>query len=276
MSVKRAVTTIQKLYPVAYSETAWDNTGLLLDSTSVGRVDSTRLRILLTIDLTQRVVQEAIASSVGLIIAYHPFLFKKFNKIEPSVIPQHDSLIKLIKAGISVYSPHTAVDSVRYGVNDWLIEGVSDKSNVSDIEIISPNKTNAEVGTGRVVSLRESIKLDNLLNGLKKHLGVENLLIGSTRKNYAAVNVKKVAICAGSGSGVFSQIQDDDVDVYLTGELSHHEGLALKEVGKVVILANHSNTERGYLVRMKELLEAEIKDADFIISKEDEDTYDFI
>lgn len=263
MSIKRAVSVIQKLYPVAYSETAWDNTGLLVDCSS--NVRDKPLKVLLTIDLTKKVVDEAIKKDIELIVAYHPFLFKKFNKIEPS-IPQHESLIRLIQNGISVYSPHTSVDSVRHGVNDWLLEGLKEKGEVS---VICPNATNPDVGVGRIIRLEQTLTIKQIIDRLKFHLGVKDLLLGTTQS--LDTPMRTIAVCAGSGGSVFEKAV---ADCYVTGELSHHEGLSLKEKGCTVILANHSNTERGYLIKMKQLM-TEL-DGEIYISEADEDTYRFI
>lgn len=63
------------------------------------------------------------------------------------------------------------------------------------------------------------------------------------------MNIGSIGICAGSGGSLFSQMEKDgeDVDLYFTGELSHHEALAAIEKGKCVICLFHSNTERGFL-----------------------------
>ena len=56
--------------------------------------------------------------------------------------------------------------------------------------------------------------------------------------------ISKIAICAGSGASVLGGV---DADVYLTGEMSHHEVLEAKAAGKHTILCEHTNTERGFL-----------------------------
>lgn len=68
--------------------------------------------------------------------------------------------------------------------------------------------------------------------------------------------VQTVAICAGSGGSLFRGIQ---ADVFFTGELSHHEALAISESNSSAILCGHSNTERGYLKVIKQLLTKELE-----------------
>lgn len=272
MSLKRAVNAIQKLYPLRYADSTWDNTGLLVDSSSSTiATSSSNTSILLTIDLTKAVVEEAINHKVQLIIAYHPFIFRGIKKIEPFANPQHDSLIKLISNGISVYSPHTAIDAAKGGVNDWLIEGVTSIDNVESKEIIEPNSEDPQnVGMGRYITLSNPIELKDIVASVKHHLGLQHLQLATNDIN---APIKTVAICAGSGGGVFNQLKGKPVDLYLTGELSHHEVLSLKESGSSVIAAHHSNTERGYLKIVQQQLQNELTDTKIIVSSKDSDPY---
>ncbi|KAH3680326.1 hypothetical protein WICMUC_000393 [Wickerhamomyces mucosus] len=258
MSRARLLKHLDKIYPLRFAE-SWDNVGLLVDSPSI----SQNLKILLTIDLTKSVVQEAISQNYNFIIAYHPFIFSGIKKINQSN-PQHESLIKLIQNNISVYSPHTSIDAIKGGVNDWLVEGVS--KNNENVKIL--DEVEEGVGCGRLVTLSESIKLNELINKIKIHLNVDNLLLSTNNQNK---EIKTIAICAGSGSSVFKGV---DADLYFTGELSHHEVLYYKESDKAVICANHSNTERGYLQIVKNDLEKE--GFQVSVSVEDKDPFQFV
>lgn len=93
----------------------WDNVGLLVEPSKPKPIQ----RILLTIDLTDAVLDEAIKKKTQMIVAYHPPIFEPIKRIE-----WRSKLIPLIKHGIAVYSPHTALDAVPGGVNDWLLEGL--------------------------------------------------------------------------------------------------------------------------------------------------------
>ena len=262
-SLQRVVTALEGLYPLKYANHTWDNTGLLVDSSNENST-STTANIMLTIDLTESVADEAIANNINIIVAYHPFLFRKFNKITPDNNSQHRSLIKLIQNNISVYSPHTAVDAAIGGVNDWLAKGIINEGITT--EVIEKDATNDNIGMGRIVTLANPLSLMDIVNNIKKSLGIEYLQLITPNKDTL---VKKIALCAGSGSGVFDNIKDNEsIDLYYTGELSHHEQLAYLTNNKSVILCGHSNTERGYLKVMKELLSSKI-DGTVIISEKD-------
>lgn len=262
---------MNKLYPLKYADKSWDNTGLLIDS-SVEDGDpssSDKATILLTIDLTESVAREAIENRCNVIIAYHPFLFRKFNRIEPTKNSQQRTLMKLIQHNISVYSPHTSVDAAKGGVNDWLVEGVSRGSTILKTEVIVPDKSGAEgYGMGRIVEFEEPVALEQVVQRIKKSLGIQHFQL-TTRNDVHETTVKRIALCAGSGSGVFTEIQSD-VDLYYTGELSHHELLAYSESDKTTITCGHTNTERGFLgACMLPSLQKELPDVKIFTSVND-------
>lgn len=269
--LKSLIESITKLYPSSYADASWDNTGLLIDC-SVSKTLIEKPKVLLTIDLTASVAQEAVEKDCNLILAYHPFIFPSWKRLSPWSNPQHQSAIKLIQNGISVYCPHTAVDAAKNGVNDWLANSlVADKSILESsvsIEKVAPKQgeEESEVGYGRVVKFTKEISLLSIILEVKKSLEIENVQL-ALKSSPAQYKVQSVALCAGSGSGVFKSLKED-VDLYLTGEMSHHEVLRLKEMGKAVIVCNHSNTERGFL---KKVMQEELTHAgvDCIVSTTD-------
>lgn len=110
-------------YPTALADNAWDNTGLLLEAPFVpGRRQSNT--VLLTIDLTKAVADEAIALQSSIIIAYHPIIFRGLKSLTLAN-SQQQTLLRLASHGISVYSPHTAVDAAPGGLGDWLADIVT-------------------------------------------------------------------------------------------------------------------------------------------------------
>lgn len=284
VQLQKIVGSITKFYPAELADSAWDNTGLLIDCSVEETTPITNPKVLLTVDLTQEVAQEAIEKDCSVIIAYHPFIFPSFKSIAPTKNPQHKSMLKLIQNGISVYSPHTAVDAAKGGVNDWLAEGLGKFQQGSIAQSISIEAARAcpgdeSIGYGRLVTLAgDGIKLSDLIANIKTALGLEHFQVSSNYASQSDKLVKTVGLCAGSGSGVFKALspkQQEAVDVYYTGELSHHEVLRLKELGKIVITCNHSNTERGYLaaVMQKNLKNEGI---DTIVSVTDHDPLVFV
>ncbi|KAG0679617.1 hypothetical protein C6P43_001605 [Kluyveromyces marxianus] len=262
--LKNVLGKIAQLYPESYADSAWDNTGLLIDCSVESEQPQTVVqpKVLLTVDLTESVANEALDYGCNLIVAYHPFIFPSWKKLTPYQNPQHASAIKLIQNGISVYSPHTAVDAAKNGVNDWLSStlGGNVLSNMA-IERVNAvqGEEEHEVGYGRVVKLAEPVSLQDIIKNVKSALDIPYVQV-ATKTNVEEHMIQKIALCAGSGSGVFKNLRED-VDLYYTGELSHHEALRYKESGKAVIVCNHSNTERGFIrkVMLPSLLESGVE-----------------
>lgn len=105
---------------------------------------------------------------------------------------------------------------------------------------------------GRIVRFEKPIPLPAIIDRIGLGLGnPKGFPIAVPQgKNAGDMQIRSIAICAGSGGGLFSSMErngEDDVDLYFTGELSHHEALAAIEKGKCVICLFHSNTERGFL-----------------------------
>ena len=106
---------MERIAPLRYAED-WDQVGLLIEPLRKRRIK----RVLLTIDLTQPVMDEAKRIGVEIIVAYHPPLFRPLARLRPDDAKQRIAL-EALAAGIAVYSPHTALDAAPGGVNDWLV-----------------------------------------------------------------------------------------------------------------------------------------------------------
>lgn len=243
-TLRRATRVLQEIAPLEYAED-WDNVGLLLEPVprDIQRVSS----ILLTIDLTESVIAEACELSSQLVVAYHPPIFHPLARLTQED-PRHRILLRAIGASIAVYSPHTALDAAPDGVNDWLADGLPAGQRVS----IGPSGTaRTGPGQGRLLELDEPVDLDEIVDRVKQHLGLESLRVAVARDHQKGPKIQRIALCAGSGGQVVS---GTDAQLYLTGEMGHHDVLAALEAGRSVILCEHTNTERGYLPRLRDRL----------------------
>lgn len=107
----------------------WDNVGLLVEPMEKFQIK----RIMLTNDLTEKVMDESIVKNVDLIIAYHPPIFRPFKSICQSNWKER-IIAKCLVNKIAVYSPHTALDAIHGGINDWLL-GPFKCSNIRPVEM---------------------------------------------------------------------------------------------------------------------------------------------
>ncbi|KAK7488245.1 hypothetical protein BaRGS_00020552 [Batillaria attramentaria] len=103
-------------------------------------------------------------------------------------------------------------------------------------------------GMGRVGQLNPPVAIETVVSNIKKHLGLQHVQLARTE---GKAQISTVAVCAGSGSSVLRGVT---ADLYLTGEMSHHEILDAVYRGTHVIVCNHSNTERGFLQVMQSRL----------------------
>jgi putative NIF3 family GTP cyclohydrolase 1 type 2 len=124
--------------------------------------------------LTSSVLSESVEKDSSIIVAYHPTIFNALKSFTLSN-PLQTSLLNCAAQGISVYSPHTALDSVWGGINDWLAEGLMKTKGDGEIRALVAEKLNAssgesEGGEGRIVTLKEPIAMDVLEKRIKSHL----------------------------------------------------------------------------------------------------------
>ena len=231
---------LQEIAPLELAA-EWDNVGLVVTARRSGPV----ARVLLTIDLTEAVVAEAAAMRADLVVAYHPPIFRGIKKLDESDPKQRAALLAFSR-GIDVYSPHTALDAAPGGVADWLCEGLAGAAVPEQIEVLGDGEF------GRVLQLPKATTVAALLPRIRAMLSVRTLRIAHTKAG-GKHKVKRIAVAAGSGGSILEKAR---ADLWLTGELSHHDALAAVARGACVVLGEHSNTERGYLRVLQKRLQS--------------------
>ncbi|MBX3183107.1 MAG: Nif3-like dinuclear metal center hexameric protein [Polyangiaceae bacterium] len=114
--LSQVIALLEELAPLRFAE-AWDNVGLLVEPPKPRGVT----RALLTIDLTEPVLEEALEAGAQLVVAYHPPLFKGMKRLTQRT-PGERVITRALAEGIAIYSPHTALDAAPGGLNDWLCD----------------------------------------------------------------------------------------------------------------------------------------------------------
>ena len=236
-----------------------DNVGVLLQPKSrPGRVR----RVLLTIDLTPPVVAEAIVARAELVVAYHPPIYRPAKRLVAEGGVQ-EALLRAAAAGIAVYSPHTALDAAPSGLADWLAERLLGGAAPKELRPCGDGEF------GRVVELARPLPFRTLLQRCKRTFAVRSLQVA--RPTRGSRSVRTIAVAAGAGGSVLRGIA---ADVWVTGELSHHDALAAVAAGTSVVLAGHSNTERGFLkVLQRRLREPFAGELDVRLARSDSDPF---
>jgi dinuclear metal center YbgI/SA1388 family protein len=127
MQINELVGYLNSVYPMQFQE-SYDNSGLL-----VGRENDEISKALLTLDVTEEVINEAIKESADIIIAHHPIIFKPLKKVGTQT--EIDKIIrKAIKNDIAIYAAHTNMDSAKGGTNDKLCELL----NLQNCKVLAP------------------------------------------------------------------------------------------------------------------------------------------
>lgn len=278
----KIVAAMQRIAPLELADRSWDNVGTLVESPGLAKFENaTGGRVLLTIDLTPSVVAEALRKEINVIVAYHPFIFSGLKSITLRD-PKQAALLQLVQSGVSVYCPHSALDACTNGLNDWLCDMVAPAS-ANDVTVpITPDQNNPNVGVGRFRTFGAATTLEAAVAGIKKATGIPSLRLAlpdeMRQLPLSQIRIGSVATCAGSGSSVFRGLKRNQTpDLILSGEMGHHDVLGFIQRGSVVILCEHTNSERGYLkahlqgTLAKELEAASVKEVEIFVSEVDED-----
>ena len=122
MDLRSLVGHLEAIAPSSRAE-SWDNVGLLVEPSGNPPIHSA----LLTVDLTEQVLSEARGLGAGLIISYHPPIFHALKRLTQRSAKER-VVVQAVEQGIAVYSPHTALDCLEGGVNDWLLAGLGQGS----------------------------------------------------------------------------------------------------------------------------------------------------
>ncbi|HEX2734386.1 MAG TPA: Nif3-like dinuclear metal center hexameric protein [Polyangiaceae bacterium] len=263
MHLNDFVAALERVAPLALAED-WDNVGLLLAPSGPRSI----CRALFTIDLDLEVAREAVELSADIVVAYHPPIFSGCKRIVPSDVTGR-TVLELLENKIAVYSPHTALDAIDGGVNDWLVAAFDSADSVAIAakgELVG-QPGHPRIGQGRRLSLATPLDFDSAVQRVKAHLGLPFVRIASPFE--LDHPIRTVAACPGAGGSVITQVR---ADLYLTGEMRHHDLLRARAMGSHVILTEHSNSERGYLrVFTRRLGEQLSEEVELLISTRDHD-----
>lgn len=253
MKLRDLVAAMEAIAPPALAE-PWDNVGLL-----VGDPAQDISHALLAIDATRAVIDEAAHRGCELILAYHPVIFDGLKRITAG-----SSAWELVRRGVAVYSPHTALDVAEGGTNDVLGDVVG-MIHRRPLRITRPE---TGMGLGRVGPI-EPVQRAELLERIKRGLGVERLLVAGPAEG----EVSRVAVGAGACGDLLKEVLASGAQVYLTGEMRHHDALRAAAAGATVVCALHSNSERVTLDRLAARLAALAPEVRFTRAESDRDPF---
>lgn len=254
MIIKEIVNRLESVSPPMFAED-WDNSGLLC-----GHLDSEVNKILVCVDVTDSVVDQAIKQNVDLIIAHHPLIFKGLKKIS-----DHDFIgrrvVRLIENHIGLYAMHTNFDVM--GMADEAAD-IMDLSNPSVLMTTFEDAISKE-GIGRVGMLPKRMTLKECAEHVKEVFHIDYV------KVFGALNTKLdiAAICPGAGSDAIEDAINKGAQVLVTGDISHHQGIDSVARGLCIIDAGHYNLEKIFMDYMKDYINNEYKSIKVVKAKDE-------
>lgn len=257
--VNDIINKMESLAPT-YLKEDFDNVGLM-----VGDRNKVVNKVLLALDCTLKVIEEAKKEEVDLIITHHPLIFRKPSNITTDTL-QGKKIIELIKNDISLYSSHTNLDSVENGLNHTIVSVLG----FGESTLLEKNKNITSAGLGRIVNLHKEIKLEDLIEQVKNKLNINNL-----RVVRGTDTVSKIAIINGSGQDFIGKAMSLGVDTVITGDTTYHFASDYKEMGINILDVGHFASEQIIFFNVMKQIESKFNNVIFIRSSVEEDPFTF-
>ena len=232
------ITVFLEQFAPAHLAEEWDNVGLLVGD---GRREARKVMTCLTI--TPDSAAEAIEEKADLIVTHHPLPFTAMKRLTTDTTPGR-LLWDLIAERISIYSPHTAFDSAREGVNQRLAVGLG----LRGIQPLVPVEEG--LGAGRWGWLEEPLALAQLGERLKMFLHIDRLqIVGDPARS-----IRTVAVACGAADELLAAALAIGCDSMVIGEARFHTCLEAEASGIAMLLPGHFASERFAVECLAEVL----------------------
>ena len=207
MKIQKIVDTLEHWAPTKQAED-FDNVGLI-----IGDANDDLTGVIICLDTTEKIIEEALEKNCNLIISFHPIIFSGIKKLTVDSYFEK-TIIKAIKNKISIYSIHTSLDNHKQGVN----YEISKRLGLKNSKILIPNNKNKTIGMGRIGDLKEAIDEDNFIKYLKSNMKTKFI----RHSKLLGKKIKKVSVLGGSGAFGIENSIDQNADAYVTADLKYH------------------------------------------------------
>lgn len=209
MKIEDVIEALERFAPLPLQED-WDNAGL-----QVGLTEAEVSGVLLCLDVTEKVVDEAVAKGCNIIVSHHPLIFRKLRQLTDKDDTQR-SVIKAIKNDIVIVSMHTNLDAAQGGVNHKMAE----KLGLQNVRFLNPQmKSGVECGVGVIGELPEAMSSSDFISLVKKTFKtgcvISNPLLSRP--------VKNVALGGGACGEFLGDAIAAKADAFVVGEMRYHD-----------------------------------------------------
>jgi len=231
ITVQDICNLIEDVAPLSYQE-AYDNAGLIL-----GQRDRPLSGVLICLDVSEPVIDEAIRYGCNMIVSHHPLIFRGIKQIV-GVGRVETCLVKAIRHDVAIYAGHTNLDAVINGVNGKIAAMIG----LTNCRILSPvqSSDSSEIhGAGLVGALEQAMDEQALLNLIKKKFNCSCI----RHSAFTGRLVQRMAICGGAGSEFLMEARKAGATVFLTGEARFHEFFT-EGLDIMLVDAGHFETEQ--------------------------------
>lgn len=230
MKIRTVVDALERFAPLPLQE-SYDNAGL-----QIGLTEAEVSGVLLCLDVTEDVIDEAIKKDCNLIVSHHPLIFHKLSQISNNSYVER-CVIKAIKNDVAIASMHTNIDFAFGGVNYKIAE----KLNLSSLVKIGEEKTLEGVNgsEGLMGTLPEPMAADDFIILLKKVFNVECVQANQLLRR----PITKVAVAGGSASFMLNAAMVAGADAFITGEMHYHEYFGTEQQIQIAILGHYQSEQ---------------------------------
>lgn len=214
---------IEDFAPKSLQE-SYDNTGL-----QVGDPEMAVSAVLLCLDITEEILDEAKERSCNMIISHHPLIFRGLKHLTGESSSER-IVIRAIKENIAIYSAHTNLDSAWDGVSHEMAHLLG----LSDIRPLEPK--GEDTGLGVIGNFVPTPKIE-FLRRVKETFKVESLKYSA---QWSGLVVRRVALCGGSGASLIANAIAEGADAMITGDVKYHD---FTESGSKILIADTGHYE---------------------------------
>lgn len=245
-TIRELTTYLDSIAPPAYQE-SYDNVGLL-----VGSPNTPVNGVLVCLDSTEAIIEEAVAKACNVVVAHHPIIFKGLKSLTGKSYVER-TILKAVKNDVAIYAIHTNLDNMYYrGVNAKIAEVLG----LVDTRLLAPKATalqtpdgNPAVGSGMIGLLPQPMPEQAFLEFLKSKMKTGCVKYTALRNK----DVKTVAVCGGSGSFLLNDAIAQHADVFVTADMKYHEFFDAD--GKIVIAdIGHFESEQFTIHLLSDLI----------------------
>lgn len=233
------VAAVERLAPRKLAA-AWDNPGLL-----VGDMERECKRVMVALDVTMPVLEQAEDLGCQMVVSHHPFIFQAQKNVVAGRY-ESDLIYWLVRHDMAALAAHTNWDNAPGGINYALCEALG----LENLQALLRPEDGAEILL-LAGELPEAVDGSGLVGLVKERLGLSAVRAAgvSLAKEY-----RKIAVCGGAGMEFWQQAAEFGCDALVSADGRHHEGLQAAHSGFAVIDGTHFATEVMGIRRLGERL----------------------